>query len=104
MTKLKTVGPVQCERHDRNDGEIVYEIWDYNKDTYHRICVLSESGSDCALSDAKLIVKAINGFAKLREALSWFLSDERFQVGVGGNPIVVERMIAEARKILEATK
>ncbi len=36
--------------------------------------------------------------AKLREALGWFLNDPRFQVGVGGNPIAVDRMIDEARK------
>lgn len=28
--------------------------------------------------------------------------DERFQIAVGGNPIVVDRMIAEARKTLSA--
>lgn len=35
---------------------------------------------------------------KLREALGWFLDDERFQVGVGGNPNVVESMIFEAKR------
>jgi len=33
----------------------------------------------------------------LREALGWFVDDDRFQVGVGGNPNVVEAMIAEAK-------
>lgn len=37
----------------------------------------------------------------LLEALGWFLEDERFQVGVGGNPIVVDRMIDSARSIFE---
>ncbi len=34
---------------------------------------------------------------RLREALGWFVADKRFQVGVGGNPNVVEAMIAEAK-------
>ncbi len=34
---------------------------------------------------------------KLREALGWFLADTRYQVWVGGNPRVVNRMLAEAR-------
>lgn len=36
---------------------------------------------------------------RLHEALGWFLNDSRFQVGVGGNPDVVESMIAEAREV-----
>lgn len=40
--------------------------------------------------------------AELTEALSWFLEDERFHVSVGGNPRVVEMMIAEARSRLHA--
>lgn len=42
--------------------------------------------------------------AELAEALSWFLEDERFHVGVGGNPMVVERMVNEARRRLEAVR
>lgn len=34
---------------------------------------------------------------QLREALGWFLTDPRFQVAVGGNPNVVNRMLADAR-------
>ena len=41
--------------------------------------------------------------AKLEAALNWFLNDERFQVGVGGNPNVVEKMIADARAALKDT-
>lgn len=37
---------------------------------------------------------------ELREALGWFLADDRFHVSVGGNPIVVEDMILRARKAL----
>lgn len=33
----------------------------------------------------------------LREALGWFVADERFHVSVGGNPKAVEQMIAEAQ-------
>ena len=35
--------------------------------------------------------------ARLREALGWFLCDDRFHVAVGGNPNVVERMLRDAR-------
>lgn len=37
---------------------------------------------------------------ELREALGWFLNDERFQVSIGGNPIVVCQMIHNARQAL----
>src|SRR6185312_13243588 len=37
---------------------------------------------------------------RLREALNWFLNDDRFQVFVGGNPNVVTKMFAEARASL----
>jgi hypothetical protein len=35
-------------------------------------------------------------------ALRYFMEDPRFQVGVGGNPIAVDRMLAEVRAILAA--
>jgi hypothetical protein len=38
--------------------------------------------------------------AELEAGLSWFLTDERFQVAVGGNPIVVDRMLVDARALL----
>jgi len=34
---------------------------------------------------------------RLRDALGYFLTDDRFQVAVGGNPIVVEAMLRTAR-------
>lgn len=37
---------------------------------------------------------------RLREALGWFLEDERFHVAVGGNPIAVEDMLDRARAAL----
>lgn len=36
---------------------------------------------------------------RLRVALGWFVADDRFRVGVGGNPNAVEPMIEEARRI-----
>ena len=39
-----------------------------------------------------------------REALGWFLEDGRFRVGVGGNPNVVKKMIADALESLAAIK
>ena len=37
----------------------------------------------------------------LRQALGYFIADPRFQVCVGGNPGVVEAMIARAKQIYE---
>ncbi len=43
--------------------------------------------------------------AELEGALGWFVDDDRFVVGVGGNPNVVERMIQQAADIYrQATK
>lgn len=56
-------------------------------------------------ADAHRICAELNAQAtelsRMREALGWFVADERFQVAVGGNPNVVERMIAEARDLYE---
>ena len=41
---------------------------------------------------------------ELTEALGWFMEDERFQVGVGGNPIAVEKMLAEVRLRMAAAR
>jgi hypothetical protein len=38
--------------------------------------------------------------AELRTCLGFFLSDERFQIAVGGNPNVVDAMLARARSAL----
>lgn len=45
------------------------------------------------------ILTAAEQVAGLRRALGWFVDDERFDVAVGGNPNVVEPMIAEAQRI-----
>ncbi|MDD2878715.1 MAG: hypothetical protein PHZ23_15970 [Acidiphilium sp.] len=37
---------------------------------------------------------------RMRDALGYFLTDDRFQVAVGGNPIVVEAMLRTARAAL----
>jgi|HubBroStandDraft_3_1064219.scaffolds.fasta_scaffold135569_1 hypothetical protein len=59
-------------------------------------------GAPLAVSEANaaLIVRAVNNHADLVKALQWFLNDVRFQVSVGGNPIVVDRMLREASEIL----
>ena len=44
--------------------------------------------------------QAAERMSRLEMALSWFLTDPRFDVAVGGNPNVVERMMVEARCIL----
>lgn len=38
----------------------------------------------------------------LETALSWFLTDPRFQVAVGGNPKAVDNMLTVARRVLHA--
>ena len=38
--------------------------------------------------------------AELRSALGCFFGDVRYQVAVGGNPIVVDRMLDHARALL----
>lgn len=51
---------------------------------------------DICSANARLIAAAPDLYASLRE----FMEDDRFQVGVGGNPIAVEAMIARARAAL----
>ena len=48
--------------------------------------------------------RAAARIAELEKALGWFLTDDRFRVAVGGNPHVVEKMIADARTTLEASE
>lgn len=38
--------PFVAERHDQEDGSIVYEVWDRRPDTYRRVCVCSEDYVD----------------------------------------------------------
>lgn len=50
-------------------------------------------------------IRALKGaLGRAAEALGWFLEDSRFRVGVGGNPNVVESMIAEAREIYNESR
>lgn len=46
-----------------------------------------------------LVTQRLAEHSELLEALRWFVGDERFQVSVGGNPDVVERMIADAQAV-----
>ena len=38
--------PFVAERHDQEDGSIVYEIWDHRPDSYRRGCVCAEDYVD----------------------------------------------------------
>lgn len=40
------VNPFVCERHDQEDGSIVYEIRDQRPDSYRRVCVCAEDYVD----------------------------------------------------------
>lgn len=53
-------GPIKVERHDDDDGRIVYELWDYGKGTYHCVCAVSEDTSDNAKAEADFIALAMN--------------------------------------------
>ena len=43
---------------------------------------------------------ALKRIEHLETALGWFLKDPRFTVSVGGNPRVVETMLANAKAVL----
>jgi hypothetical protein len=53
--------------------------------------------------DDEFVAKLAYQVVILRQALSYFVADERFDIGVGGNPNVVPQMIARAKRIYEET-
>ncbi|MCK1585447.1 hypothetical protein IVB03_39325 [Bradyrhizobium sp. 168] len=53
-------GPVRVERHDEDDGNVVYEVWDHGPGTYHMICAVSEVHCDNAKAEADFIALAMN--------------------------------------------
>lgn len=57
-----------------------------------------------AYANAAFIVRAVNSHDELVAALNCFLMDERFQVGVGGNPNAVSKMLAAAHAALAKAK
>ena len=71
--------PFVCERHDQEDGSIVYEIWDHRPDSYRRLCVCQEDYIDEDLEmdepgdrgqtkkDADMIATALNMVFSQRE-------------------------------------
>jgi hypothetical protein len=70
--------PFVAERHDQEDGSIVYEIWDHRPDTYRRLCVCAEDYCDDdddldpsnrgqAKKDADMIATALNMVYSQRE-------------------------------------
>ncbi len=65
--------PFVAQRHDAEDGRIIYEIWDERPDTYRRLCICSEdyinesgemedepSGRMQTKKDADMIATALN--------------------------------------------
>ena len=62
--------PFVAERHDQEDGSIVYEIWDHRPSSYRRVCVCAEGYCDedvepdtnrgQAKVDADMIATALN--------------------------------------------
>lgn len=71
--------PFMVERHDQEDGSIVYEIWDVRPDSYRRVCICSEDYVDEDLEmdepadrgqtkkDADMIATALNMVFAQRE-------------------------------------
>lgn len=43
-----------------------------------------------------VIIRLLDECDRLRAALGWFLADSRFVVSVGGNPLVVDKMLGDA--------
>lgn len=72
------INPFVVERHDQEDGSIVYEIWDYRPDTYRRLCVCAEDYNEDdddlepnmrgqTMKDAGMIATALNMVFGMRE-------------------------------------
>lgn len=71
--------PFVVERHDQDDGSIVYEIWDHRPDSYRRVCICSEDFVDEDLEmdepgdrgqtkkDADMIATSLNMIFSQRE-------------------------------------
>lgn len=73
--------PFVAERHDWEDGSIVYEIWDHRPESYRRLCVCAEDYVDedddlepsergQVKKDADMIVTALNMVFGQREFAS----------------------------------
>lgn len=77
-------------------SDVCEELPDKGADGFGRFLPCSR-----LVATATSATKAHAELIRLREALSWFLTDERFSVAVAGNPNVVERMLADARAVLE---
>lgn len=63
--------PFVAERHDQEDGSIVYEIWDHRPESYRRLCNCAEDYVDPdylepdmtrgqTKKDADMIITALN--------------------------------------------
>ena len=72
--------------------------------------VLDAAGDEVAAiyasnGNAAFIVRAVNSHEALVKALSIFLGEDgRFQVAIGGNPIAIDAMLAEARAALASAR
>lgn len=73
------VNPFVAERHDQEDGSIVYEVWDHRPESYRRLCNCAEDYNDGdpdtepnmdrgqAKKDADMIATALNMVYGTRE-------------------------------------
>ncbi len=53
-------GPIRVERHDCDNGFIIYELWDHGSKTYHQVCSVSEHTCANAKAEADFIALAMN--------------------------------------------
>jgi hypothetical protein len=53
-------GPIVVERHDEDDGNLIYEVWDHGGPAYHMICSVSEVHCDNAKAEAEFIALSMN--------------------------------------------
>lgn len=68
------------------------------------VCATGDSPQPMETANAALIVRCVNSHDALVEALSNLLENPLFQVGIGGNPHAVEKMLDQARAALTAAK
>lgn len=63
------------------------------------VCEVWLNGDDWRQNRA-LIINAVNNHEALVNVLRGFLADPKFVVSVGGNPLVVDAFLDEARRVL----
>lgn len=94
------------------DNHIVGKVYDLTQENMQAMLIyidkleedqemfLNEHDENVRLHFENVDLKEQN--ARLREALTWFLDDPRFEVSVDGNLYAVDQMLNDARAALES--